>query len=90
MIIFYAIKFPSQRFDESDVKAYVFSLLYHFLLFYFTDIPKLRLTIVGKKSEKLNKIEIKSDDEVKFSCVVKAVPVAYSINWKRNVKNGRY
>ena len=43
-----------------------------------------------KNSEKLNQIEIKSDDEVKFSCVVKAVPIAYSINWKRNVRKIRH
>ena len=90
-IIFYAIKSLHKDYMMSQTtKAYFPALTFPYytllFVFFFTDIPKLRLTIVGKNSEKLNQIEIKSDDEVKFSCVVKAVPIAYSINWKRNVK----
>ena len=82
---FTPLNLSSQRIDESDAKAFPSILRFSSFL----DIPKLKLTIAGKTSKMLNQIEIKSDDEVKLSCVVKAVPIAYSINWKRNVRNSR-
>ena len=70
--------------------GYILSHFIYFLLFVlFTDIPKMKLAIedIPKPLDKnSNQIEIKSDDKVKFSCVVIAVPIAYSINWKRNVR----
>ena len=91
-IIFYTINSPckdSMSQQESHIGYILSHFIYLLLFLLFTDIPKMKLAIEGipKPFDKnSNQIEIKSDDKVKFSCVVIAVPIAYSINWKRNVR----